>query len=70
MSKCLIGISEIVQYVPWSEETLRRKYLPKMIESKAVFWSLVGRGHRKTYWTTVSLLERFLQRAAEEDGRI
>ncbi len=70
MSKRLIGISEIAEYMPFKEETVRRKIIPEMLKAKAVFWSRIGKKQNKTYWTTVNLLERFLQNAADQDGRI
>jgi hypothetical protein len=66
----LVGWAQIASHTPFSESTIRKKFKPAMIEAGVVFKSCLGRGKRPTWWTTESLLLRFLMEAREDNGEL
>ncbi len=67
MIKLLVGWNEIASVVPFSSETVRRKYGPEMRQEGYVLKTHLGRGKRLTCWSWESLVKvYFVRRLSQE----
>jgi hypothetical protein len=68
MSRVLKGWREIAEMTPFSEETVRKRLKPGMVGARAVFRSKLGKSKRWTYWSTESLITRYLIALADNNN--